>query len=107
MARTRAIGLRREPQPPMPIVMPEPSWPTISSAVITLPVMTVPVTRPPSASSGPVHERLARLVGDTGQVELEGETLLVPVRAPDVDRVDAVQRLLGQRDDGRVLGGDL
>ena len=31
MARTTAMGLRREPQPPMPMVMPERSSPTMSS----------------------------------------------------------------------------
>jgi hypothetical protein len=36
MARTMAIGLRRDPQPPMPIVMPSCSSPTISSIVTRL-----------------------------------------------------------------------
>ena len=36
MARTTAMGLRREPQPPMPIVMPERSSPTMSSTVVRL-----------------------------------------------------------------------
>ena len=36
MARTTAMGLRREPQPPMPIVMPERSSPTMSSTVMRL-----------------------------------------------------------------------
>ncbi|CAM5260109.1 hypothetical protein SCALM49S_08039 [Streptomyces californicus] len=35
-ARTRAIGLRREPQPPIPTVMPLLSRPTTSSGVIVL-----------------------------------------------------------------------
>ena len=35
-ARTRAIGLRREPQPPMPTVMPSCTSPTISSMVTRL-----------------------------------------------------------------------
>ena len=41
-----------------------------------------------------------------GQVQLEGEPLLVPVGPLDVHRVDAVQRLLGRPDDQRVLGRD-
>ena len=36
MARTTAMGLRREPQPPMPMVMPERSSPTMSSTVVRL-----------------------------------------------------------------------
>src|SRR4051812_48621610 len=36
MARTIAMGLRREPQPPIPIVMPSRSSPTISSIVTRL-----------------------------------------------------------------------
>src|SRR5215467_1012747 len=96
IARTSAIGLRRDPQPPIPIVMPERSSPATSSGLMT-------ATR----SAPPVHERLPRRVGDAGEVELVGESLLVPVGALDVDRVDAVQRLLGQPDDGGVLAGDL
>ena len=94
MARTSAIGLRRDPQPPIPIVIPSRSSATTSSGVIRV-------------TAGPVHERLARPVPGAGQVQLEGEALLVPVGALDVDRVDAVQRLLGQPDDRRVLGRDL
>ncbi len=36
MARTAAIGLRREPQPPSPIVIPSRSSPTSSSRVVRL-----------------------------------------------------------------------
>src|SRR5216684_2241199 len=43
MARTSAIGLRRDPQPPIPIVMPERSWPMTSSGLITLPVRFAPL----------------------------------------------------------------
>src|SRR5215813_10664348 len=96
MARTSAIGLRRDPQPPIPTVMPERSSPATSSALMT-------VTRSPLS----VDESLACRVGDPGQVELVGEPLLVPVGTLDVDGVDAVQRLLGQPDGGGVLGGDL
>src|SRR5215468_1366762 len=96
MARTRAIGLRRDPQPPIPIVMPERSSPATSPALMTV-----------TWSPMPVDERLACRVGDAGEVELEGESLLVPVGALDVDGVDAVERLLGQPDGGGVLGGDL
>src|SRR5690348_15845104 len=96
MARTSAIGLRRDPQPPIPTVMPERSSPATSSALRT-------VTRSPV----PVDERLAGRVGDPGEVELEGAPLLVPVGALDVDRVDAVQRLLSQPGGGWVLGGVL
>src|SRR5437879_4941185 len=93
-----AMGLRREPQPPMPTVMPSRSSPTTSASDIRLSVMTrVPL----------LHERLAGLVAHTRQVELEGEALFVPVAALHVDRVDAVQRLLGGADDGAALGRDV
>jgi NAD(P)-dependent dehydrogenase (short-subunit alcohol dehydrogenase family) len=62
MARTSAIGLRRDPQPPIPIVMPERSSPATSSGLMT-------VTR----SALPVHELLPRRAGHAGQVELERE----------------------------------
>src|SRR5690349_24487175 len=42
-ARTRAIGLRREPQPPMPRVMPLCSRDTTSSAVIVLSLTRAPL----------------------------------------------------------------
>ena len=53
------------------------------------------------------QELVAQLVGDPGEVELHGEALLEPVALVDVDRVDAVERLLGGADDPGVLGGDL
>src|SRR5262249_31590624 len=96
MARTSAIGLRRDPQPPIPIVMPERSSPATSSGLMTATPSALPVpARPP----GPL--------GGGGEAELEREPLFVPVRALDVDGIDAVQRLLGQPDGGGVLGGDL
>ena len=47
------------------------------------------------------------LVGHAAHVQLVGEALLEAVAALHVDRVDAVERLLGPPDDGRALGGDL
>src|SRR4051794_31710677 len=103
IARTSAIGLRREPQPPMPIVMPSRSSATTSSIVARLSATAV-VFRPVLA---PVDEGVARRVARTGEVELEGEPLLEPVGATDVDRVDAVERLLGRAHDDRVDTRDL
>ena len=103
IARTSAIGLRRGPQPPMPMVMPSSSSATTSSMVIRLsrgPLLTC------SALSVPANV-VAQLVADARQVELEGEALLEPVALVDVDRVDAVERLLGGPDHPGVLGGDL
>ncbi len=71
-----------------------------SASVITLP-------HQPAVGTAAGHEGLPCAVRDAGQVELEGEPLLVPVRPPHVHRLDAVQRLLGQPDDLAVLGGDL
>ena len=48
-------------------------------------------------------EVVAELVGDAGQVELEGEALLEPVALLDVPQVDAVEALLGGADDRRRL----
>src|SRR5215467_8120527 len=107
MARTSAIGLRRDPQPPIPIVMPERSSATTSSALSTAAVTPPAPSRFTPCPSLPVQEGLARGVGHAGEVELEGEALLVPVGALEVDRVDAVQGLLGQPDDAGILGSDL
>src|SRR4051794_35456260 len=95
MALTSAIGLRREPQPPMPTVIPSDSSAATSAALIRL-------SRMSSLQEGP-----PRLVGHAGQVQLEGEALLVAVAAVHVLGVDAVERLLGAADHPRVLGCDL
>src|SRR3954454_5647942 len=103
MARTSAIGLRRAPQPPMPMVMPSRSSPTTSSIDARLSA-TLVVLRPLVA---PLDERVTRAVRDAGQVELEGEALLEAVGPTHVDGVDAVERLLGRADDDGVHLGDL
>src|SRR5271165_5876727 len=95
IALTSAIGLRRDPQPPIPMVIPDRSSPTTSAVVMTLGPLP------------PVNERLPGPVGDSGQVKLKGEPLLVPVGPAHVYWLDAVQRLLGQPDDLRVLRRDL
>src|SRR5688572_10914854 len=93
------MGLRREPQPAIPIVMPSRSSATTSSSV-----MRLSVTRGPCRSS--VDELLSRLVGRGREVELEGEAHLAPEAAPRVDRLDRAQRLLRPSDDERALGRD-
>src|SRR3954469_18895609 len=102
IARTSAIGLRRDPQPPMPIVMPSRSSPTTSSIVALLSGI-----RRPFPLLTLVDERVPRLVTRAGEVELEGEALLEPVGPAHVDRVDAVERLLRRTHDDRVDRGDL
>src|ERR1700722_10294716 len=104
MARTTAMGLRREPQPPMPRVMPERSSPTMSSTVVRLSDI-----RPSRRGVGValLDEGGPLLVGHPAHMELVGEALLEAIAALDVDGVDAVERLLGPPDDGRALGGDL
>ena len=94
MARTAAIGLRREPQPPMPMVMPLRSSPTSSSRVSRLSAMSVlpvgavrsvgVVTSVPSSGGVGVallDEGRPLLVGHAGHVQLVGEALLEPVAA--------------------------
>src|SRR4051812_13107314 len=89
----------------MPIVMPLRSSPTASSIVVRLSgTGSVRVARPVVT---PVDEGIAGLVRGAGEVELEGEALLVAVGPAYVDRVDAVERLLGRADDDRVDRGDL
>src|SRR5437763_15292723 len=100
MARTMLIGLRREPQPPMPMVIPSRNSATTSSSVIRLSVTALLLAALESLLSrrvgvALVDERVAQLVGDARQVELERETLFEPVRALDVPQVDAVEALLG------------
>src|SRR5512139_2360025 len=99
IARIRAIGLRREPQPPIPIVMPLCSDATISSTDIVLSMVgsALLLRRGGVAVAG--DEAVAVLVAGAHQIELEREALLVAVAAVHVDRVDAVQRLLGPPDD--------
>src|SRR4051812_39676476 len=90
----------------MPIVMPSRSSPTTSSIVALLSGI-----RRPFPLLALVDERVPRLVTGAREVELEGEALLEPVGPAHVDRVDAVERLLGRaHDDGvdrRYLRGDL
>src|SRR3954470_18494089 len=101
IARTNAIGLRRDPQPPMPSVMPSRSSPTTSSIVIRLSgIRLLPLVTP-------LDERVARLVARAGEVELEREPLLEPVGPAHVDGVDAVERLLRRADHDRVDLRDL
>src|SRR5437879_2232616 len=99
MARTSDIGLRRDPHPPMPTVIPSASSATTSSSVVRL--------SPTAFAVALVDERLPGLVRDVRQVELEGEALLEAVATLHVHRVDAVQGLLGPPDDGWVLRRDL
>src|SRR5205823_14027308 len=96
MARTSDMGLRREPHPPMPTVIPSVSSATTSSSVVRLSATL--------SAAALVDERLPGLVGDVRQVELEGEALLEAVAALHVHGVDAVQRLLGPRSEERRVG---
>src|SRR5436190_8930512 len=121
----------------MPSVIPSSSWATASSSVRRLSLIgsllaihgsslagRLPAggRRPFSNADAPyrrascpsarsrgwlLHEGVASFVAHTGQVELKREALLEPVTPFDVDRVDAVERLLGPADDSRVLGRDL
>src|SRR5579884_1210203 len=95
MARTRDIGLRRDPHPPMPRVIPSRSSATTSASVICLSGKVGLLRR---IGASPLDERLPRLVCDTREVQLIGKALLVPVAAMDVNWVDAVQRLLRSPD---------
>src|SRR5580704_18832495 len=104
MARTTAMGLRREPQPPMPMVMPERSSLTMSSTVVRLSDI-----RPSLRGVGValLDEGGPLLVGYPAHMKLVGEALFVAIAALHVDGVDAVERLLGPADDRRALGGDV
>src|SRR5580700_6973501 len=86
----------------MPIVIPDRSSPITAATV-----MIAPAWSPASVTTRPVDEALPGPVGDAAQVQLEREALLVAVGAAHVDRLDAVQRLLGQPDDLAILGRDL
>src|SRR5205807_10268700 len=88
------IGLRREPQPPMPIVIPSRSSATTSFSVVRLSAIRL------------LHEGVPGFVALAGEVELEREALLEAVAALHVDGVDAVQRLLGGPNHGGALVGN-
>src|SRR5258706_4164710 len=98
------MGLRREPQPPMPIVMPSRSSATTSSSVMRLSLIVRCLLDGIWVAA--LDERVAQLVGHAGQVELEGEALLVAVRTLHVPQVDAVEALFRSPDDGGRLLGD-
>src|SRR5580700_11016832 len=107
MARTTAMGLRRDPQPPMPMVMPERSSPTMSSMVVRLsPTASSPRSRR-GVGVALLDEGGPLLVGHAAHVQLVGEALLEAVAALDVDRIDPVERLLGPPNDGGALLGDV
>src|SRR5690242_13896558 len=107
----KAIGLRREPQPPMPIVMPLSTPATASSSVVRLSVTISPLASlVPAESLVPLvraRERVPVFVRDTGEVELEGEPLLHPVAGGHGLHVDEVQRLFGRADHPGVLRRDV
>src|SRR3954451_20513159 len=88
------MGLRREPQPPMPIVIPSRSSAATSPSVVRLSAIRL------------LHEGVASLVALARKVELEGEALLEAVAALHVDGVDAVQRFLGGAYHPRALRCD-
>src|SRR3954453_16263220 len=98
MARTMLIGLRRDPPPPMPIVMPSRSSATTSSTDMRL-WLTLLLLR--SVGVALVDERVAELIRHAGQVELEGEPLLEAIGTLDVPEVDAVEALFGGAHDCR------
>src|SRR4051794_13112949 len=93
IARTSDIGFRREAQPPMPMVMPSVSRATASSSRIRLSAIRSSLVE---AGFALFHEGLAGLVGDARDLQLVGEPLLVAVALAHIDRVDAVERLLGR-----------
>ena len=82
MARTMDMGLRREPQPPIPIVIPSRSSATTSSSVRRLSVVT-----------GFLPASVARASSGAG-VRFSSKTRPISrrKRAPRVDGVDGVQR---------------
>ena len=84
MARTAAMGLRRDPQPPMPMVIPLRNSPTSSSSDSRLSAMVPDSVRSVGgvmATVGGVGVALLDeggplLVGHAGHMELVGEALL-------------------------------
>src|SRR3981081_1282353 len=98
------IGLRRDPQPPSPMVMPSRNSATTSSSVIRLSLTLLLLG---CIGVALVDERVAQLVGHPRQVQLEGEALLVPVGPLDVPEVDAVEALLRRPHHRRRLGRDV
>src|SRR4051794_33753927 len=104
MALMIDIGLRRLPQPPIPIVIPDSSSATTSSSVQRLSVIG------PLSSTrirvSLVDEGVAMLVGHTRQVQFEREALLEAIAAFHIPQVDAVERFLRSADHRRRLLGN-
>src|ERR1017187_3567410 len=82
-ARTSAIGFRRAPPPPLPMVIPSASVATAASAVERLSAM---VALPRRLGFALLDEGRPRLVSRAGEVQLEGEALLEAVAALRGDR---------------------
>src|ERR1700682_1284740 len=95
---TTDIGLRREPHPPIPIVMPSCISATISSSVTRL-----SATFAFEIGLSLLDESLAGLVRHAGVVQLERKTLLDAIALAGIDRLDDIDRLLGATDYCRVL----
>src|ERR1700687_126367 len=101
IALTTDIGLRREPHPPIPIVMPSRISATISSSVTRLSATLAFEIR-----LSLLDEGLAGLVRHVRVVQLESKTLLSSVALAGIDRLDDVDGLFGAADYRRVLVGD-
>src|SRR5438132_3897158 len=95
-ARTSDMGLRREPHPPMPMVMPSRSSAANSSWVRRLSATWLGGS---AALGGLLQVGPPDLPPHVGQVQLEREALFEPVAPAHVGGVDAVQGLLGPPDD--------
>ena len=102
IARTSDIGLRRDAQPPMPMVMPSRSSATTSSSVMRLSGITA------SNSASRLSTKASRASSLTpGQVELEGEALLEAVAALHVDGSMPLSDSLAARITVGLFVGDL
>ena len=94
--------MRRDPQPPMPIVMPlsiaddgfVEGGPLVGHALLLDP-LAVP------------DERVAVFICHAGQVQFERKALLHPVTGVHLLHIDEIQGLLGGPDHPGVLGGNV
>lgn len=105
-ARTKLIGLRRLPQPPMPSVIPLSSDAMAWVSEINLLRISDTVTDHLSYFFIGAGEIITQLIGDSRQIQFKGKTLFKAVATLDIPQVNAIEAFFGSANHRRVFVGD-